>query len=157
MRIRFVRDRTSGVLAGTRLDHSSPVPLYHQTARVLEKGIEDGRLPRGSKLDNELDLAEYLGISRPTMRAAIKQLVGKACSREAGHRYHRHAKAREASGRLDQLVRRLETGGQGTAPAYWPSMRAPVRQTWPSIWVSGRPPSCCASIGCASRGPTRSR
>jgi GntR family transcriptional regulator len=67
----------SSALAGVRLDHTSPVPLYHQAARVLEEAIEDGRLPRGSKLDSELDLAEQLGISRPTMRAAIKQLVDK--------------------------------------------------------------------------------
>src|SRR3712207_1425515 len=64
-------------LAGVRLDHDSPVPLYHQAAQALEQAIEDDRLPRGSKLDNELDLAEQLGISRPTMRAAIKQLVNK--------------------------------------------------------------------------------
>jgi GntR family transcriptional regulator len=65
------------VLAGVTLDHTSPVPLYHQAARALEQAIEDGRLPRGSKLDSELDLAERLGISRPTMRAALKQLVDK--------------------------------------------------------------------------------
>jgi GntR family transcriptional regulator len=72
-----VADQTSGVLAGVRLDHSSPVPLYHQAAQALERAIEDGRLPRGSKLDGELDLAEQLGISRPTIRAALKQLVDK--------------------------------------------------------------------------------
>jgi DNA-binding GntR family transcriptional regulator len=60
-----------------RLDHASPLPLYHQAARALEEAIEDGRLPRGSKLASELYLAEKLGISRPTMRAAIKQLVDK--------------------------------------------------------------------------------
>jgi DNA-binding GntR family transcriptional regulator len=65
------------VLAGVTLDHNSPVPLYYQAARVLEEAIEDGRLPRGSKLESELDLAAQLGISRPTMRAAIKQLVDK--------------------------------------------------------------------------------
>src|SRR3712207_5389175 len=64
-------------LAGVSLDHSSPVPLYYQAARAIEEAIEDGRLPQGSKLDSELDLAEQLGISRPTMRAAIKQLVDK--------------------------------------------------------------------------------
>lgn len=64
-------------LAGATLDHSSPVPLYHQAARLLEEAIEDGRLPRGSKLASELDLAEQLRISRPTMRAAIKVLVDK--------------------------------------------------------------------------------
>ena len=70
-------EQASGVLAGVRLDHSSPVPLYHQAAQALERAIEDGRLPRGGKLDGELDLAEQLGISRPTMRAALKQLVDK--------------------------------------------------------------------------------
>lgn len=64
-------------LAGATLDHSSPVPLYYQAARLLEAAIEDGRLPRGSKLESESDLAGRLGISRPTMRAAIKQLVDK--------------------------------------------------------------------------------
>lgn len=69
--------QTFKVLAGVRLDHSSPVPLYHQAAQALERAIEDGRLPRGSKLEGELDLAEQLGISRPTMRAALRQLVDK--------------------------------------------------------------------------------
>lgn len=67
----------ANALAGVTLDHNSPVPLYYQAAQALEQAIEDGRLPRGSKLDSELDLAEQLGISRPTMRAAIKQLVDK--------------------------------------------------------------------------------
>ncbi len=70
-------DQTYRLLAGVRLDHSSPVPLYHQAAQALERAIEDGRLPRGSKLEGELDLAEQLGISRPTVRAALKQLVDK--------------------------------------------------------------------------------
>ena len=58
-------------LAGATLDHNSPVPLYYQASRLLEEAIEDGRLPRGSKLESESDLAGRLGISRPTMRAAI--------------------------------------------------------------------------------------
>lgn len=53
------------------------MPLYHQAARAIEEAIEDGRLPRGSKLDGEIQLAEQLGISRPTMREAIKRLVEK--------------------------------------------------------------------------------
>jgi GntR family transcriptional regulator len=67
----------TNALAGVTLDHYSPIPLYYQAARALEGAIEDGRLPRGSKLESELDLAEQLGISRPTMRAAIKLLVDK--------------------------------------------------------------------------------
>ncbi len=64
-------------LAGVTLDHNSPVPLYYQAARALEEVIEGGRLPRGSKLQSEVDLAEQLAISRPTMRAAIRLLVDK--------------------------------------------------------------------------------
>jgi GntR family transcriptional regulator len=72
-----VANQIPSALAGVRLNHSSPVPLYHQAAQALERAIEDERLPRGSKLDGELELAEQLGISRPTMRAALKQLVDK--------------------------------------------------------------------------------
>src|SRR4028118_1490493 len=64
-------------LAGVTLDHGSPVPLYHQAAQALEAAIEDGRLPRGSKLGGEVELATRSGSGRPTMRAAMKQLVDK--------------------------------------------------------------------------------
>ncbi len=40
-------------LAGATLERSSPVPLYPQATRLQEEAIEDGRLPRGSKLENE--------------------------------------------------------------------------------------------------------
>ncbi len=65
------------VLAGEPLDYDSPVPLYHQAARVLEAAIEDDSLPEGSRLEGEMELATQLGISRPTMRAALKELVDK--------------------------------------------------------------------------------
>ncbi|WP_432547811.1 GntR family transcriptional regulator [Kineococcus sp. SYSU DK004] len=59
------------------LDRSSPVPLYFQVARQIERAIEAGELPPGSRLDNEITLADRLGLSRPTMRRAIQQLVDK--------------------------------------------------------------------------------
>ncbi|WP_432534754.1 GntR family transcriptional regulator [Kineococcus arenarius] len=59
------------------LDRSSPVPLYFQVARQIEQAIEGGKLPPGSRLDNEIHLADRLGLSRPTMRRAIQQLVDK--------------------------------------------------------------------------------
>ena len=64
-------------LNGIRLDRSSPVPLYYQAAQALEEAVLSGRLATASKLDNEVDLARRLGISRPTMRAAIQELVDK--------------------------------------------------------------------------------
>lgn len=59
------------------LDRSSPVPLYSQVSRQLEQAIESGDLPPGSRLDNEISLADRLGLSRPTMRRAIQELVDK--------------------------------------------------------------------------------
>ena len=60
-----------------RVDRNSPVPLYFQVAQDLEQLIESGELPMGTRLDNETDLAEQLGLSRPTMRRAIEYLVDR--------------------------------------------------------------------------------
>ncbi len=57
------------------IDRSSPIPLYFQVAQALQHAIEDGKLPPGSRLDNELQLADDLGLSRPTMRKAMEYLV----------------------------------------------------------------------------------
>lgn len=57
------------------LDRSSPTPLYFQLSKVLEGAIERGDIPPGSLLPNEVDLAQSLGLSRPTMRKAMEYLV----------------------------------------------------------------------------------
>jgi DNA-binding GntR family transcriptional regulator len=57
------------------LNRISPVPLYHQLSRQLVEAIESGRLPKGSFLDNELELAKRWQVSRPTVRRAIQDLV----------------------------------------------------------------------------------
>ncbi|WP_282974979.1 GntR family transcriptional regulator [Saccharopolyspora erythraea] len=59
------------------VDHTSPVPLYFQVASQIEKAIDTGSLPVGTRLDNEIDLAARLGLSRPTVRQAIGSLVDK--------------------------------------------------------------------------------
>ena len=59
------------------IDRSSPVPLYFQAATQIERAILDGVLEVGQRLDNEIVLAETLGLSRPTMRRAIQELVDK--------------------------------------------------------------------------------
>lgn len=60
-----------------RVDRRSPVPLYHQVAAQMEDAIGSGALPAGAKLDNEIALADRIGLSRPTMRRAIQELVDK--------------------------------------------------------------------------------
>lgn len=69
--------QTMNALEGVSLNPRSPVPLYHQAAQALEEAISDHRLRAASKLPNEVDLARQLGVSRPTMRAAIQELVNK--------------------------------------------------------------------------------
>lgn len=59
------------------LDRSSPVPLYFQVAEQISEAIRRGDLPPGSRLDNEIMLADRLGLSRPTVRQAIQYLVDK--------------------------------------------------------------------------------
>jgi DNA-binding GntR family transcriptional regulator len=63
------------VLAAVAVDRGSPIPLWFQVAQHLEESIASGALPQGSLLDNEIVMAERLGISRPTMRRAMEQLV----------------------------------------------------------------------------------
>ncbi|HEX3785724.1 MAG TPA: GntR family transcriptional regulator [Pseudonocardiaceae bacterium] len=63
--------------ASIPIDRNSPVPLYYQVAQVLEQAIESGELAAGARLDNEIALAESLGLSRPTMRRAIQYLVDR--------------------------------------------------------------------------------
>ncbi|QEO14397.1 GntR family transcriptional regulator [Agromyces intestinalis] len=57
------------------LDRSGPVPLYYQVAQRLEQAIRDETLPAGARLENEVALASRLGLSRPTIRRAIQDLV----------------------------------------------------------------------------------
>lgn len=59
------------------LDRSGPIPLYFQIAQRIEKAILSGDLPAGSRLENEVSLGERLGLSRPTIRRAIQDLVDK--------------------------------------------------------------------------------
>jgi DNA-binding GntR family transcriptional regulator len=72
-----VSERTTvwGLVPDLALDRSSPVPLYFQVASRLQQLIEDGELPVGGRLENEIELADRLGVSRPTMRRAIGYLV----------------------------------------------------------------------------------
>lgn len=65
------------VIEGFVLDRSSPVPLYYQVSQYLELAIESGQIPNGSHFENEIQLAESLGLSRPTMRRAMQHLVDK--------------------------------------------------------------------------------
>lgn len=59
------------------IDRDSPVPLYFQFAQQLQNLIEAGDLPAGTRLSNEIAMADQFGLSRPTMRQAMQHLVNK--------------------------------------------------------------------------------
>ncbi len=96
-----------------RLDRGSPIPLYFQVAQVLEAAILDGRLQPGTRFDNEVQLADRLGLSRPTMRRAMQYLVDKGVlvrRRGIGTRVVQ-PKVRRPLG-LSSLYEDLDRGGQ---------------------------------------------
>lgn len=62
-------------LSPVEVDRSSPIPLYFQVATRLQELIEKGEIGVGDRIENEVDLAERLGVSRPTTRRAIQYLV----------------------------------------------------------------------------------
>jgi len=64
-------------LDSQRLDRDSPVPLWFQIAELFRGAIESGALAPGERLDNEIEISERLGVSRPTVRQAIQALVQK--------------------------------------------------------------------------------
>jgi DNA-binding GntR family transcriptional regulator len=96
-------------------DRDSPVPLYFQVATRLQEMIESGVLPVGGKLENEIELAQRLGVSRPTMRRAIQYLVERG-----------------------MLVRKRGVGTQ----IVHPKVRRPVELTslWDDLAKTGRTP-----------------
>lgn len=59
------------------VSHASPIPIYHQISQQLEQAIASGVLSKGDFLPSEVELADQWGISRPTARRAIQELVGK--------------------------------------------------------------------------------
>lgn len=61
------------------LDHSSPIPLYHQVYSAILHDIRDGRLRLGDTLPTEAEIGERFGVSRITVRQAVADLV------RAGH------------------------------------------------------------------------
>jgi len=63
------------VALNLKISKDSPIPLYHQVVQGFEAAVNAGELPPGTKLENEIELARQLGLSRPTMRKAMDELV----------------------------------------------------------------------------------
>lgn len=57
------------------LNRESAIPVYEQIAIEIEQMVENGQLPRGTKLPSERKLAEELGVHRNTVVRAYGELV----------------------------------------------------------------------------------
>ena len=58
-----------------KVSKRSPIPIYEQLTRALERVIEDGELKPDDPLPSEYELAETYNISRMTVRRAINELA----------------------------------------------------------------------------------
>ncbi|MBB6099815.1 GntR family transcriptional regulator [Deinobacterium chartae] len=58
----------------TVLDSSSSAPMYLQVSQGLQRLIQQNTFPQGSALPGERDLAAMLGVSRVTVRQALRLL-----------------------------------------------------------------------------------
>lgn len=57
-----------------RADRSRPEPLWYQAEQALRALIADGTWPDGTQLPNEGKLSEMLGVSRITIRHALRNI-----------------------------------------------------------------------------------
>jgi DNA-binding GntR family transcriptional regulator len=108
--LREHHERGEDTVLDIRLDRASPVPLYFQLSEQLERALDTGVLEPGDQIENEIALAGRLRLSRPTVRRAIAELVGKGLlvrqrgvgTRVASPVVHRRV---ELSSLFDDLVR----------------------------------------------------
>jgi DNA-binding GntR family transcriptional regulator len=58
-------------------DRANPMPLWEIVSVRMQEAIESGSIPVGSRIENEVSLSERIGVSRPTMRRAMQELVDR--------------------------------------------------------------------------------
>jgi len=56
----------------------SPVPLYYQLSRYLEKSIQDEIFKTGERFPSEKAISQYFNVSRPTANKAVQILLDES-------------------------------------------------------------------------------
>jgi len=93
------------------VSRNDPRPLYKQVKDRLLEGLADGSLPPAAKLASERELVERYGVSRITIRQAMRELVSE------GHLRSHPGKGFYATGRASQPAFELELLRSFTATA----------------------------------------
>ena len=60
-----------------KLDKHSSVPLYYQLKEYILRRIDQGEFARGEQIPSEMQFCADMGLSRPTVRQAISELVSE--------------------------------------------------------------------------------
>ena len=60
-----------------KVDKGIPVPLYYQIKQGILQAIQEGALKVEDMIPTEAELCEICGISRPTIRQALGELVSE--------------------------------------------------------------------------------
>ncbi|CAL8968252.1 HTH-type transcriptional repressor NagR [Tessaracoccus sp. O5.2] len=68
---------TAPYIPQIEIDRSSPTPLHAQIAEPLASLIESGAIEPGTRLEDEVSMAERLRVSRPTARRAMETLTNR--------------------------------------------------------------------------------
>ena len=63
------------MLEDHKIDKTVPIPLYFQLKKIILDEVENGSYPVGTLIPTEMEIGEMFGISRTTVRQAIKELV----------------------------------------------------------------------------------
>ena len=64
------------------IDRRRPEPLYIQVKQDIIDQIERGQIKIGDKLMSETEMQQHYGVARPTIRAALSDLVTEGCIRK---------------------------------------------------------------------------
>ncbi len=70
-------DDVVAALRASAWDSASALPLWARVAAGLSDLVSTDRLPVGTRVESEVTLAKRLGISRPTLRRAMQELVNQ--------------------------------------------------------------------------------
>lgn len=62
---------------GIKLDKNIPIPLYYQLKQMIIHMITSNQLKEGDSIQTEAEFSSELGISRPTIRQALSELVNE--------------------------------------------------------------------------------